>query len=297
MISRDLIYVFVILLLFATVIVLLYYVYLLSRNFWYDSNEICTVRVCTNENIMTKGLNREIDGVVVSDGDLVCVRKQNLTSQNGLYLVREGVWEPYTLVELRTGYLIRCQDGLINGGRIFYVQRANINNIGGVGGDNVLLFVNLLEPFLPPATMVESISEEEREQILISDNNNVNGVRWVKRSDYLLLNDSYGDVLNEFNVQGNSFMASEYNNKKTPNILIEQLINNVVTSFVYVSNGKIINQHFGQTLNITLNRNRNLINVMIDNSQSKSSFKIRITEMLINDSLKFKKQRQEQQNQ
>lgn len=76
-------------------------------------------RVATTANISLSGL-QTIDGVALSNGDIVLVKDQTTQSQNGLFLVNAGSWQR-TLDILETGYSIAVNEGNTNRDKRFNV--------------------------------------------------------------------------------------------------------------------------------------------------------------------------------
>lgn len=91
------------------------------------------VRVATTENISLNGL-QTIDDIVLKEGDRILVKNQALSSDNGIYVVKDGEpWEKPTdyneATDTKYGMVTYVVEGTRNGGYMFAMYPKNGENL------------------------------------------------------------------------------------------------------------------------------------------------------------------------
>jgi len=74
-----------------------------------------TVRAATTGPVTLAGL-QTVDGVALADGDRVLVKDQNVTAEDGIYLARNGVWDPAADGDTGAGVIVTVNEGTQNKG-------------------------------------------------------------------------------------------------------------------------------------------------------------------------------------
>jgi hypothetical protein len=94
---------------------------------WYaTTTDYSTVfaKLATTANISLSG-NQTIDGVLTVNNDIVIVKNQTTTSENGLYYASSGTWTiyPYLFSYEALPWLLYVSSGTVNGGKTFASSR------------------------------------------------------------------------------------------------------------------------------------------------------------------------------
>lgn len=100
-----------------------------------------TVNVASTMNLVLLG-EQTIDGVAVTENELVLAKDQDTGSQNGLYVCKKGYWERTQTLPIgssASGVCVYVSSGTANGGKAFICTNALGSDVVGT---NSLTFVN-----------------------------------------------------------------------------------------------------------------------------------------------------------
>jgi hypothetical protein len=208
------------LLLLCCIIGMLYYYYKQQEK---DKSNVNNVKVSTTQPLLLlKGNEHKIDGVVINDYDLVLVKDQKRSSENGIYKVSKNKW---ILVNkpTRTGDMIYVQEGNKNGGKIFIQQVF----------DNDVIYINFNESIL-------GVNSNKDDYVMVSDSNSVRGFSWYPRSKFIYSKPKIVDgEIHRF-----SLLKQEKKSFDLPYDIqsVEQYINNKLVAKCIINHGKIKNK-------------------------------------------------------
>jgi hypothetical protein len=119
-----------------------------------DTNPSTVVaKLATTANITLNG-NQTIDGVLTGNNNIVIVKNQTTTSENGLYYASSGAWTiyPYLIGYESLPWLLYVTAGTVNGGRTFASSRTVAYTPFAVYTNIYTLISMILYPTLADAT-------------------------------------------------------------------------------------------------------------------------------------------------
>lgn len=140
-----------------------------------DTNPSTVVaKLATTGNITLSG-NQTIDGVLTVNNNIVIVKNQTTTSENGLYYASSGTWSiyPYLYSYQSLPWLIYVTSGTVNGGRTFASSRTVAYTPFAVFTNVYTLVSMILYPTLEDATA-------ETNALIPADNTAFN-VEWITK--------------------------------------------------------------------------------------------------------------------
>lgn len=131
------------------------------------------VKTSTHQKTNLEGLQR-VDGVEVAVGDRVLVNHQDVASDNGIYVVADGVWarsdDMSTDEDIIVGNTVFVQSGSTNGGKTFVLEAVRSDIEGRDGMMYAIHWVDVIHEVLGRSG--------QSGDVLVADPETPAGVRW-----------------------------------------------------------------------------------------------------------------------